>query len=96
MDLDLLGQTEIPLRNDPKDLVADFRRRARAVLGSEYGDSVRANPFLRVQVKFAVKTRYGRSLRRQHTEFLTVILTVIFKSGIALRLCHGGGDGGGQ
>ena len=32
------------------------------------------------------KTPYGRSLRRQHTTFLTVILTLTLKSGFALSL----------
>ena len=46
---------------------------------------MRAAPLLRVKAKITVKNAVCESLPRQHTEFLTVILTLALKSGVALR-----------
>ena len=48
-------------------------------------DKVRAAPLLRVKAKFTVKNAVCRSPRRQHPAFLTVILALTHKSGVALR-----------
>ena len=48
-------------------------------------DALRAAPLLRVKAKITVKNTLCRSPRRQHTVFLTVILALTLKSGVALR-----------
>ena len=45
---------------------------------------MRAAPLVRVKAKITVKNTVRESLRRQHTEFLTVILALTLKSGFAL------------
>ena len=46
--------------------------------------SVRATPLLRVKAKITVKNSVRESLQQQPTEFLTVILALTSKSGVAL------------
>ena len=55
---------------------------------------IRATPLLRVKAKITVKNSVRESLRRQHTEFLTVILALALKSGVALTNLNWSGDGG--
>ena len=52
------------------------------------GTWIRAIPLFRVKVKFTVKTPDGRSLWGQHAGFLTVNLTLTFKSGFASMMSN--------
>ena len=63
------------------------RERLSAVHDSESVASQKAAPLVRVEAKFTVQNAVCESLRRRHTVFLTVNLTMTRTSGAALTTC---------